>query len=200
MMRKMVIAELVVFAATLAMSHGASAQEAKNLPTVSVTGQFWAGNNFGWTYNGLLQFTTPPWLGYNGGNVSASEMHALNCAKAYATTGPGANQGPKPGDYTFIVSNYGWAGPDGTHYETLTDTPPVANAIMLGGSTYAGITMVFLPLNPDAKSLITTLAHEWAHQWGAQDLRDGSANDAYAIGNAAQAAYLADKGAKCGGL
>lgn len=204
-MRKMVIAELLVFATALAVTRGTSADEPTTLATVSVTGTYSSSSatlNFGWYSGGFLNVGSPPtYLGSSSGYISAVNLHALNCAKAYATTGPGANMGPRPNYYTYIVSNYGWADPKtGTHYQTLNSTPPVPNAILLGGSTQGLVSMIFLPGNPDASWLVRSLAHEWAHQWGAQDLNDGSSNDAYAIGDHAKQAYLNDKGAKCGGL
>lgn len=206
-MRRMAAAELVVFAAALAVSRGTSADEPPtvptNLSTVNVYGSYTAYSttlNFGWYSGGFLNVGAPPaWLGYHPGYISAADLHALNCAKAYAVTGPGANLGPKPGSQTYIVSNYGWADAAGTHYETLNSTPPVSGAILLGGSTQGHQSMIFLPGNPDTSWLIRSIAHEWAHQWGAQDLNDGSWNDAYAVGDKARQAYLNDGGAKCGG-
>jgi hypothetical protein len=49
-------------------------------------------------------------------------------------------------------------------------------------------------------ALIRALAHEYAHQWGAADLNNGAPNDALMLGDYARDQYLADNGAKCGGL
>jgi len=114
--------------------------------------------------------------------------------------------GPKPGVGTWVANNYGWFRPSGSSYEvrsTTTNAPPSSDPAWRSA---AGITInrqvsfVFTPNNPTAISMIESFSHEWAHQWGASDLYDGSAMDADAIGKKAVADYLADNGAKCGGL
>jgi len=57
-----------------------------------------------------------------------------------------------------------------------------------------GTTDIFLGDILSTAGLIDTLAHEWAHQWGADEAH------AQATGDAVRDAYLADKGKKCGGL
>ena len=203
-MRKMVLAELLVFATTLAVTRGTSADEPTNLSTVNVYGTYSSlsvTSNFGWYTGGFLNVGSPPlYLGYFPGYISAANLRALDCAKAYTTTGPGAYKGARPGYQTYIVSNYGWRDSVGTHYETINSTPPVPGATLLGGSTQGSISMIFLPGSSGTRWLIRALAHEWSHQWEAQDLNSGAWNDAYAIGDAAMQAYLLDNGAKCGGL
>jgi len=154
-MRKLAAAELLIFAASLTATRGTFADEPPQvLASVNVYGGYTAYStsiNFGWWSGGFLNVgSPPPNIGYYNGYISAANLHALNCAKAYATTGPGANQGAAYGFSTFIISNYGWSDPaTGTHYETLDNTPPVPNATLLGGSTQGKQSMIFLPGNPD---------------------------------------------------
>ena len=208
-MRKLAAAEVLVFAAALAATHGSLADEPVNLATVNVYGGYStlsASYNFGWYSGGFLNVGIPPsYLGYYDGYISANNYKALNCAKAYATWGPGANQGAKPGFKMYIIANHGWHDQStGQYYETQPQdgNAPTPNSIEIGGVTYTDMTMIFTPgaNNGDLGYMVRAIAHEWAHQWGALDLNDHSWNDAYEAGDQAMANFQNDKGAKCGGM
>lgn len=62
------------------------------------------------------------------------------------------------------------------------------------GATNGTVSMIFLPGNFGIGDLVNTIAHEWAHQYGSEEV------EAEAVGNATEAAYKADNGAQCGGL
>jgi len=210
--RKLAAAELLVFAAALAATNGTSADEPAVMSTVNVYGYYTSSSvsmNFGWYTGGFLNVgNAPTMIGTWGGVQTSWNLHGLDCAKAYM---PGvgylpANSGPKPYFRTYIVSNYGWSDAAGNHYQTLSDTQPVPGAAMIGGVTdspgaTSGVSMIFLPgAGGSMAYLIQNIAHEWAHQWGADHRGDGSAMDAYAIGTQTMNAWKADNGAKCGGL
>ncbi|MFC5437306.1 hypothetical protein ACFPME_12110 [Rhodanobacter umsongensis] len=208
-MRKLAAAEILVFVATLVATHGSLADEPTNLASVTVNGTWTSTTtsySFGWYSGGYLNVgAPPPSLGLYPGYISATNYRALNCAKAYATWGPGANSGAKPGFTMYILGNHGWHDVStGTYYQTAPNNPnpPTPNSIEIGGVTYTSQTMIFLPGagNGNFGYLIRAIAHEWAHQWGAQDLHDHSWNDAYEAGDRAMNNYMQDKGSKCGGL
>lgn len=208
-MRRIAAAQVVTMVAGLVLGNSTSAEETfPTLPTVSVTGQYNTVTVFGWSSNNirLSSGSAPSNLGNNAVYRSEEHKRALDCAKAYTTTGPGANKGPKPGTSTWMTNNYGWFRPSGSSNEIrsmTTNTPPDSDPAWrsAAGITIGKIvTFVFTPNNPTQTSMIESLSHEWAHQWGASDLYDGSAMDADAIGKKAVADYLADNGAKCGGL
>lgn len=188
------------------MGDYSSAEETFTLPTVTVTGTYNTRTFFGWTTNSTVRAATyPAYLGNLTSAQSAYIRLALNCAKAYATTGPGANKGSRPGAATYVSSNaYGYFRVINGNPEVraqLTNTPPSGNNWL----SIAGITInkswsyVWIKNHMTLESLIETFAHEWAHQWGASDLNDGSYYDATAIGRAARDAYINDNGKKCGG-
>lgn len=209
-MRKLVAAELAVFALTLAASQGTSADEPTTLSTVTVNASYTSlttSYNFGWWTPSTFYGQLPAQLGLYPGSQQAINYHALTCAKAYMPRvgGISGQSGPRPGYYTFIISNYGWKDPaTGTRYQTFTSTPPVANATMLGGTTYygqPGESFIFLPgAGGSTGYLIQNIAHEWAHQWGATDNSSVASMNAYTIGKQAMDAWKNDGGAKCGGL
>ncbi len=67
---------------------------------------------------------------------------------------------------------------------------------MVNGLTFpeSGVSYVFEGNLDTTDDLIHILAHEWAHQWGADEAQAVAAAD-YAVN-----AYNADDGAECGGL
>jgi hypothetical protein len=114
------------------------------------------------------------------------------------------------------MNNYGWTSnnigivvisPTSTNPATGSFTPVDGmTSSPSGGNPYVlGYSLIFMPnayAGSDAMgNLVNSLAHEWSHQWGSSD-EDGSppSSDAYAIGDAAEAAYKKDNGSKCGGL
>lgn len=198
-MRKLAAAELLVFAAAMATTQGTLADEPVPLATISVQGYINASTNFGWYSGGFLNVSaTPQVTGQVSTPLQGFYKRGIDCAKAYTNTGPGAGQGPRPGVQTYFVSNWGWVNLNtGEHFQTVTSTPS-----SIGGpwSPITGVTygtyqsLIFMPENPSLAELVNTLAHEWSHQWGASEAQ------AYPVGDAAEQAFLADNGAKCGGL
>lgn len=207
-MRRIAAAQVATLVAGMVLGNDTSADEnIPTLPTVSATGSYNTVTSFGWTINNvnITSSTRPMNIGNHPSTISAEHQKALDCAKKYTSTGPGANSGPKPGSLTYISGGYGfWRKVNGISEvrSMLTNTPPAGSGwISAAGVTVNGnISFAWKPNNPTFLSMLETLSHEWAHQWGAKDLYDGSWNDADAIGKAAVAAYLADNGQKCGGL
>jgi hypothetical protein len=126
---------------------------------------------------------------------------------------------------TYFSNNYGWGnGNPNTQPVTWTTTsatatPPPGVGVVWGridGFTspqmtsniyVGGYTVIYVPTANVAKNgysananLIDTLAHEWSHEWGSSDIATNPSYNAYTIGHAARDAYLAEHGAKCGGL
>lgn len=207
-MRKIAAAQIAALVAGMVMGDHTSAEETFTFPTVSVTGTYNTVTRFGWTTNNysIGRGTIPQSLGNYTSTRSAEHKKALNCAKAYTNTGPGANLGQKPGAAMWMTNNYGWYMTNSSGQvigvkSTTTNTSPGAGWKSAAAITFnKDTTYIFTPNNPDMASMIESIAHEWGHQWGASDSGTGDSMDAEAIGEAAKAAYLADSGKKCGGL
>lgn len=203
-MRKITKSEMAILISTLAIANATSAEEpaVTTLPTVDVTARFHHVPRWGWTVNNTVWSpgVVPMNLGSFTSSQSSSNLHALNCAKAYAQTGPGARNGSPLGGTTYIVTNYMWLTTTAPYARTFTTgpTPPSDGRVWraLSGSTDItnDITLISLPHNPSHQFLINTIAHEWAHQWGANEA------DATSVGNAAELAYVKDNGDECGGI
>lgn len=209
-MRKFTAVELVVIAAGLVTTERTPGQTPgeENIPTmatVNSVGSYNTVTNFVFNTPGgsnLVPGSAPTAVSKNNSNSQARLYHALQCAYVYGKDG---YKGSKPGWSTYITNNYGWrSNADPPAITTTTSSSaPDGYPVSIGGVTYGGsapYSYVFLGSNPTMSVLIRSLAHEYSHQWGAADRRDGSANDAYAIGDYAVNQYLADNGKKCGGL
>ena len=151
----------------------------------------------------------------------AKVQHAKDCAAAYGAqstvTGTPANHaGPDTSNYQTVFMNaYGFGAGIGSSLPTLfvsTISALPSGRMYLLGNTFSphlststpGISSIFLSNsnNSTTAQLVNTIAHEWSHQWGALDkgaIPLDSNYDAQKIGDAVQAAFVKDKGAKCGG-
>ncbi len=129
----------------------------------------------------------------------ALQMHEMNCAASYG------KYGPEPGVITTFADDWGWVIDKlGLKAETDMKAPPPpiagyswqkldADTTNIGDPSMA--TTLYMPAYVDRGNTINTLAHEFSHQHNVLD-----EDEAEAIGNAAEDAYNADSGAKCGGL
>jgi hypothetical protein len=146
---------------------------------------------------------TPPGGGGSGGPGSYPtielQKHEMNCAEAY-----GAFM-PADGVITNFSSEWGWVIDKlNLKMETPTGAAPVPVSglvwDMLDGDTMhigepSEETILYMPAYSTRGNAINTLAHEFAHQ---RNVLDEAA--AEKIGQDAEDAYRADKGAKCGGM
>jgi hypothetical protein len=212
--RKLRQAEITVLVAGLAVGNAlVHADENFDLPTITVTSTSLAINTVTIYLvplsTDIYSTTQAIASGTNSPDVSSSQTHAINCAKAYSGLGkagtPAGNVGPRPGYVIDFFTQYGW-GKTIFVQGTFANTSPGAGWTMIDGFTTpigatAGTSMIFLSsVGPSAANLVNALAHEWSHEWGATDTNTDPNYNAYNIGAAAQAAYQNDKGAKCGGL
>lgn len=202
-MRKLVAAELVIFATTLSVSDPAPANEfISNMPTVSVTGHYNSRTRFTFDTHEAIVPWLPPNAFANYTDLEAGRVfHALHCAKAYGQPG---YKGPNAIYKTWITDRYGWRsnGNPPSVKTTVSRVAPEGYSRIINGATWRGsdkTTYIFKRNIPTVAELIKTIAHEYAHQHGAEDLHNGAPNDAVAIGEATRNAYLADRGARCGG-
>ncbi|MHB8446743.1 MAG: hypothetical protein ACYC7G_02070 [Rudaea sp.] len=149
--------------------------------------------------------TSPP--------TSAQQAHLEKCATAYGSYQ--GKQGPNPAYTTKFSNQYGWyadnaGGAEVDWQATPSATQPVGAPECQGkiwlqndgttfpvtnscnGTTWAGkTTIIWVSAYSSDARMVNVLAHEWAHQWGADE-----ANAKYA-GDAAQQAFEQDHGQKC---
>lgn len=156
---------------------------------------------------GYVPYSSPPAISQTtvDPTVQAQHRHAIECAQAY---GVGRGGVPKAGFVTYFADNYGWVLNDTQVYATDTNQPPPGTGFegLDGVTTHyhsaapylLGQSKIFLRNHSSTGELINTIAHEWRHQsdpFGApnEDVADS-------VGDAVEAAWRADNGAKCGGL
>jgi hypothetical protein len=197
-MRKLARTEIAAMVSALTLATSASADEPiTNLPTVTVTGTYNPAPRYGYAPGAYItHLTTPQYQGNNSSSGTGRNFHALMCAFAY---GQSNYKGAKPGFTTYFVENYGWrnqANPPAVR-GTPTNVSPGPGWTPTNGATDrrgSGKSHVFKLSVPNMVDFIGTLAHEYAHQWGATEAQADAA-EAHA-----RNAYLDDEGKKCGGL
>lgn len=203
-MRRLAAFEVLTLISTLAIAQAETPDEPgiPTLGTVTVTGSFNPAPLF--IFNTPTFNVSPGSTPSNPSNRPAPDAvrvkHALDCAKAYGKPG---YAGPRANWRTYFTENHGWKNINNAYniISTTTSTPPSGvSTKRIGGITFSNKSHVFRGGQPYVEQWIETLAHEWAHQWGAIDGTRGQANDAGTIGAAARAAYKADNGARCGGI
>jgi hypothetical protein len=204
--RKLKEFEVALLVAGLTVGNGnVSAEEPENwAATVTVH-----GSNY--TIDTTTMFQFSPGLinpgviaanvGTNAANLSAAQRHAIDCAVNYAG-------GPKAGWLTYFSSNYAWSRGFDLYAQTTTSAPPPGSGWLPtqgytvgahpGAPYIIGQSNIFLKSNATTKELISTIAHEWWHQWMYNGDNDETKAEKY--GNDTADKYQADGGAKCGGL
>ena len=159
----------------------------------------------------------PAQSGVNSSPVSATQRHAIDCAIAYSA-------GPKSGWITYFDNNYGWSRGVNVYLQTTSSSAPpypanwpndpstplddwqVTKGLTVdshpGAPYILGQTNIFLKSSASTKDLITTIAHEWYHQfmngYGHEHPNDETSAENY--GKDIAAHWQADNGSKCGGL
>lgn len=221
-MRRLKGAEVAVLVTGLVIGHGnADADEQQTWGgTVVVTGTRITTNTvqmFQFPAGTLGTGVIPTGQGVNTSGASAQQKHAIDCALAYAG-------GPKAGWITYFDNNYGWSRGVNVFLQTTSSAPPpypdswpndtstpnddwqVTKGLTVGthpGYPYIlGQTNIFLKSHTSTKDLITTIVHEWYHQflngYGHNPPNDEASAEKY--GKDAADRYQADNGSKCGGL
>ena len=157
----------------------------------------------------------------NAAPTPAKVQHAKDCAAAYGGQGtvpgtPANKAGPNSPTYQTVFMNaygFGASASSGlaTLYVSTSSTLPTGRFYAVGqtfsphpSTSTPGISSVFLSnsYNSTTAQLVNTIAHEWSHQWNALDKGAVPLDpnyDAQKIGDAVAAAFVKDKGAKCGG-
>jgi hypothetical protein len=180
------------------------------MATVTVSSQVNVPPSFSYPTPVISGGTQPNLTGTYSSSTQSSNSHALQCTLAYEKALQAQSVpwvvGPAGGWETFMTNQFGWTDDASNAQVTNTNTvptqPPVGSWHVTYGLTtpkysnpfYLGVTNIFLPNITTTALLFNTLAHEWAHQWGANEAQATTA------GNAVQQAWQNDKGAKCGGL
>jgi hypothetical protein len=213
-MRRIKEGEIAVLVASLAIGGGnANADEtpADNMATVTITSAVNIPPYFTYAIGPIIGANQPDLTGNFSSSTQASNSHAMQCALAYDKATKTNNfpfvVGPHGGWETFMTNQYGWTddakNAQVTATAALPTTPPVGVWHVTYGLTtpkysnpfFFGVTNIFVRnIGSNTALLINTLAHEWAHQWGADE------DQADAAGNAVQQAWQNDHGAACGGL
>lgn len=193
-------------------------------PTRSPPRRTYTGENFsygGIDYSTFTPENAPGLIGSIPSVYAPMVTHAMVCAFAYGglpqTMGIDWAQ-PAPGWSTYFDDQYSWSDYTGYLLESSNSNSPPPGSLPDGGSWYAvygittpsaftdtsyGQTDIFLNALASSALLVSTLAHEFGHQWGLSDnpaTPGDPMEDANAYGNLVAAAYVADKGQKCGGL
>ncbi|WP_141400775.1 hypothetical protein [Pseudoxanthomonas wuyuanensis] len=196
-MRKLKPVELVVLTAAMSIGSLSEAQEIEELPitnlnTVSVT-----GTHYYWPITQVSYQQGPPVSLYPGGTPlpatpnSIVRAKALNCAQKYGVW-------PLPGGYTLSYMNkYGWTQGTGITTYTSTNVQPFGSWTSIAGLQESNNKQIWILPEGYAtfKEHLITLVHELAHAGGITN--ESIAEQA---GQSAYAAFVADNGAKCGGL
>lgn len=227
-MRKISAQDLLVLSSTIfGLAYGSTSayaddEAATELATITVTASSYPNvYAYGFSYptgttpvpDSVPSYYVPMYI-----SEYATTDGAANCATAYTNVGPGAGKGPKwP---TFVNMQVGWSysGTDDVWVTSSASSQPGfsppngAQWGVVGGYTSPipgtpwGYSVVFYYAQATYAALINTIAHEWAHQWGAidgpsnpSDPGYASPYNAYYVGDQAKQAYLNDHGAKCGG-
>jgi hypothetical protein len=142
--------------------------------------------------------------------TAPQQDHAKHCAAVYGNTSE------KAGYHTSFLPKYGWSWRTAEGVATgefrTSDSQPPADSPTPGGrwqSLNGHTTLVdpldtelFMPAYTSEAQMVETLAHEWYHQnhdVATEDANQRQANEnaATAAGQAAEAAYKSDNGAKC---
>jgi hypothetical protein len=209
-MRKLKGAEVALLVTGLVIGNGNvdAGEEQTWGGTVVVTGTRYSINTlqmFQFSPGLINPGVIPAQSGTNSSAVSAAQRHAIDCAIAYAG-------GPKDGWITYFTSNYGWSRGFDIYAQTTTPTPPPGTGWIPtqgytvgyhpGAPYIVGQSTIFLKSNATTREMISTIAHEWYHQWlngyGHNPPNDEASAEAY--GEQAADKYEADNGSKCGGL
>ena len=203
--RKLKPAEVTALVAALTIGSGdIEASETSVIATVTVTASSLSVNvvpRFILTPGTIGYGQVPTQAGNNSSTLQAQYQKAINCALKYGQTRSAV---PKDGYVTYFDMNYGWGQSNGNAYASYdgTNPPPGTGWFRIDGVTshyhpaapfILGQSNIFLS-GMDTATIINTVAHEWAHQWKIPD------SQAYAIGDAVEAAWRADNGALCGGM
>jgi hypothetical protein len=201
-MRKLRPAEVAILVSGLAIGSGNvfADESGSPLATVTVTGSYNLSTQFVFPSGLVSPSTSPGVSGTNSIQAQQAQSHAIACTLYYGQGIPWG-VGPKPGYTTTLSVNYGWSYAFDVIVTTTNVSPgplwiptQAMTVPKYGNPFYLGYTYVFLNSNPSTGTLINTLAHEWAHQWGADE------PSAQNVGNWTEAAWRADNGRQCGGL
>jgi hypothetical protein len=209
-MRKLKGAEVALLVTGLVIGNGNvdAGEEATWVGTITVTGTRYSINTlqmFQFSPGMINPGVIPGQSGTNSSAVSAAQRHAINCAISYAG-------GPKAGWITYFANNYAWSRGLDLYAQTTTPTPPSGTGWLPTqgyttgyhpGTPYIlGQSNIFLKSNATTREMISTIAHEWYHQWlngyGHNPPNDEVSAEAY--GEQTADKYEADNGSKCGGL
>ncbi|MBS0485987.1 MAG: hypothetical protein JSS13_01470 [Proteobacteria bacterium] len=149
-----------------------------------------------------------------GGAPTVAQLtHLTKCAVAYGSYN--GRKGPNPSYTTEFSNRYGWyannaQGTEVDWHATINATQPMGVPGCQGkiwlqndgttfpltsscnGTTWTGnTTIIWASAYTSDARMVNVLAHEWAHEWGADE------TNAKQVGNAAEIAFQQDHGDKC---
>lgn len=194
-MRKLKPAELIVLTAAMSIGGMSEAQEVEELPITNLNSVTVTGHYYEWSGAQISYQQGPPASLFPGSAPrpslpsAAVQAKALDCAVKYS------GWSLPPGTDVNYSSNYAWENGTGITTYTSFNSQPFGNWTRVAGLWTPGHIWVFPEGFGNFKENFVTLAHELAHAGG---ITNESVAESQA--QAAYAAYIADGGAKCGGL